>query len=348
MEFYKIRQDYYMSHNYSGLGYDSIWKGSNASDAPVLTIYRHFDSASVHKGVLGNLPKTMWVIDYPLFERIYYALVAGFDVYGTAGHQLAIRLYMDGLRVEGESYFLDFLPQSMRQEIMQSWYKNVDLKKVNYYPSVMPSGIAFVTQDPKREFVERIVNENIVPDAAISFDPVNYLHAGAAYPRVPERYGTDADYLQGFRAISKPGTPFFSLVNDHNANLAYVRVRRERGQDIAFSIVINRWHDNVTYLFGEAGALDPAKDSADFIRGMIGSYPNYFFDIHENDLPDFIDLLAHFEKSQKDRERLARYGINRADERFWDTYDWFQKRFLEDEPVQGGLFDLNRYFHNAR
>jgi len=37
----------------------------------------------------------MWVVDYPLLERIYYALVAGFDVYGTAGHQLALRLYMD-------------------------------------------------------------------------------------------------------------------------------------------------------------------------------------------------------------------------------------------------------------
>jgi Fatty acid cis/trans isomerase (CTI) len=347
VEFYKVRQDFYVSHNYSGLGYDSIWKGNNASDAPVLTIYRHFDSASVHKGALGNLPKTMWVIDYPLFERIYYALVAGFDVYGTAGHQLAIRLYMDGLRVEGESYFLDFLPQSMRQEIMQSWYKNVDLKKIQYYPSVMPSGIAFVTQDPKRELIERIVNENILPETGISFDPVNYLRAGADYPRVPEKYETDADYLQGFRAISKPGTPFFSLVNDHNANLAYVRVRRERGQDIAFSIVINRWHDNVTYMFGEDGALDASKDDADFIKGMIGSYPNYFFDVTEKDLPDFIDLLAHFEKSQKDRERLARYGINRADERFWDTYDWFQKRFQEDEPVRGGLFDLNRYFHNA-
>jgi hypothetical protein len=41
--------------------------------------------------VLGNLPKTMWVVDYPLLERIYYALVAGFDVYGATGHQLALR-----------------------------------------------------------------------------------------------------------------------------------------------------------------------------------------------------------------------------------------------------------------
>jgi hypothetical protein len=99
---------------------------------------------------------------------------------------------------------------------------------------------------------------------------------------------------------------------------------------------------------GEYARLDPSKDIADFVEGMIGSYPNYFVDVREQDLPDFIDLLARYDRSPKDQERLARYGINRADERFWDTYDWFQKRFLEDEPVYGGLLDLNRYYHAAR
>jgi hypothetical protein len=348
VEFYKARQDFYAMLNYSGLGYQSIWRGNTASDAPILTVYRHFDNASVHKGVLGNVPKTMWVIDYPLFERIYYALVAGFDVYGTAGHQLAIRLYMDGLRVEGESYFLDFLPQSMRKEIMQSWYLGVDLQKVHYYPGSMPAGLVFTTSDPKRELIEHIVNKHILPETAIFFDPVNYLPAGASYPGLPETYKSRGDYLQAFRALSRPGTPFFSLINDHNANLAYVRIRRDTGKDIAFTMVINRWHDNVTFMFGEDGRLDASKDSVDFIPGLIGSYPNFFFDVHEKDLPDFIDLLAHFKKSEGDRQRIAKYGVNRSDERFWETYDWFQKRFQEDEPVNSGLFDLNRYFHKAR
>jgi len=99
---------------------------------------------------------------------------------------------------------------------------------------------------------------------------------------------------------------------------------------------------------GEDSRLNPAKDSADFIPGLIGSYPNYFIDVREEDLPDFLDLLDNFKKSPKDMERLAKYAINRSDERFWDAYDWFQQRFYEDEPVQGGLFDLSRYYYNAR
>ena len=347
VDFYKFRQDYYATLNRAGLGYDSIWKGNSASDAPLLTVYRHFDSASVHRGVLGNLPKTMWVIDYPILERIYYALVAGFDVYGTAGHQLAVRLYMDALRVEGESNFLDFMPPSRRQEIMQSWYQGIELKKINYYASALPAKISFATDEPKREFIEYIVKKHIVPAAGIAFDAVNYEPAGA-YPALPEKYETKDDYLRAFRAVSRPGTPFFSLVNDYNANTAYMRIRLKNGKDIALTIVINRWHDNVAFLFGEGGKLDPSKDSADFIPGLIGSYPNYFVDVREEDLPDFFDLLAHFDKSPGDYERLAKYGINRAEDRFWDAYDWFQKRFYEDEPVHAGLLDLNRYYYHAR
>jgi hypothetical protein len=348
VEFYKARQDYYMSHNYLGLGYESLWRGSKVADAPLLTVYRHFDSASVHKGVLGNLPKTMWVVDYPLLERIYYALVAGFDVYGTAGHQLALRLYMDALRVEGESYFLDFLPASRREEFMQSWYTGIDLRKIDYYSSEIPAKISFMTDEPNREFIEYMVNQHILPETNIAFDPVNYERGDVAYPGLPDQYETNDEYLKAFRAVSKPGSPFFILMNDHNINVAYMRIRLKNGKDLAISIVINQWHSNVTHLFGEKAQLDVSKDSADFIYGLIGSYPNYFFDVREEDLPDFLDILAHFDKSPQAFERLDKYGVNRAEDRLWDAYDWFQNRFYEDEPVNAGLFDLNRYYYLAK
>jgi hypothetical protein len=347
IEYYKARQDHYAALNYDGLGYDAIWKGNRASDAPLLTVYRHFDSASVHKGALGNLPKTLWVIDYPLLERIYYALVAGFDVYGTVGHQLVERLYMDRLRIEGESFFLDFLPPGNRKEIMQSWYMDTNLEKMHYYQGALPAGIRFATSDPKREFVEHLVSSGFNRETAITLDRVNYIKSGDGYPSIPPKYETPDDYLRGFRAISRPGTAFVSLVNDHDANLAYLRIRRNSGKDIVATIVVNRWHKNVAFMLGEENRLDPLKDSLEFIPGLIGSYPNMFFDVHQDDIPDFIDLISHFDKSGKSIARLAKYGINRSDDRFWDTYDWFQKRLNEDEPVTGGLLDLNRYFHKA-
>jgi hypothetical protein len=142
--------------------------------------------------------------------------------------------------------------------------------------------------------------------------------------------------------------PFIAVVNDYGANLAYLRIRLKSGKDAVVSVVVNRWHDNVAFLIGEDGRLDPSKDDADFIPGLIGSYPNYFFDVTEDDLSDFIELLNNFKGDERDLARLSKYGINRSDDRFWPAYDWFQKRFNEDEPVRGGLFDLNRYYFRAR
>jgi len=39
--------------------------------------------------------------------------------------------------------------------------------------------------------------------------------------------------------------------------------------------------------------------------------------------------------------------VNRADDRFWELYDWFQAEAFKADPIQAGLFDLNRYYPAA-
>jgi hypothetical protein len=51
---------------------DVLWDGEGHNDNAALTVFRHFDSASVEKGLLGGTPQTAWVVDYPLLERIHY------------------------------------------------------------------------------------------------------------------------------------------------------------------------------------------------------------------------------------------------------------------------------------
>ncbi len=349
-EYFRARQDFYMIHYPGGLDYSAIWKGRRAGDSPLLTVYRHFDSASVHRGALGNLPRTLWVIDYPLFERIYYALVAGFDVFGNLKHQLATRLYMDCLRLEGETYFLDFMPLKSRKSMLRSWYRGVPTDKIHAFPSRVESAIRYSGTDPKREFVEHLVGKTLNRKCGIRFDPVNYHPDGPASggtAAAPVGCKTTKDCMASFRTLSARGTRVFSRINDYNANLAYIRIRRKNRKDMVVSVVVNRWHDNVTYLFGEKRVLDPARDRADFIEGFVGSYPNYFFDVREEDLADFIDLLATYADTPEDRQRLATYGINRADPRFWEVFDWFQDRFFQDQPTTAGYFDLNRYYPEA-
>jgi hypothetical protein len=285
-------------------------------------------------------------MDYPLLERIYYALVAGFDVYGSVGHQLAVRLYMDKLRQEGETYFLDFLPEKSRTTIMEDWYGGMNLKKITYQPSRMPAGHRFTTGDPKREFIEYLIEHHINPITRIGFDE-NYRRAGQDYPQLPEHFSTEDDYIRGFHAASAPGNSFFKHVKDHNANLAYVRIRVSEKRDEVVSMVIHRWHDDVRTLSREERKLNPAKDKADFIRGYVGSYPNYFFDVDLEHLPDFLRALKDYDGSETAINCLLKYGVNRADKNFWKYYDWFQQDYLKKDPLRAGLFDLNRYYHLA-
>jgi hypothetical protein len=231
---------------------------------------------------------------------------------------------------------------------MQSWYLGTTLDKIEYSPSPLPTGISYSTHDPKREFTEYIIDKHLNPETRIVFDPINYLRSGNSFPALPDSYRTRDDYIRALRSLSQPGMAFVKLVTDHNANLAYLRIRNNSGRDSVFTMVVNRWHNNVAFMFNEDNRLDPTLNDVDFIPELIGSYPNYFFDVAEVDLPDFIDLLGNFKGNQHDMERLAKYGINRSDERFWTTYDWFQKRFIEDEPIKGGLLDLNRYYYKGR
>ncbi len=54
-------------------------------------------------------------------------------------------------------------------------------------------------------------------------------------------------------------------------------------------------------------------------------------------------MLANFDGSPADRARFRRYGVSRADARFWELYDWFQATGEAADPKNAGIFDLNRY-----
>ena len=124
LRYFLAKVEYVQSAYPKGQGYGlkQIWDGAKVNRNAALTVYRHYDSATVVHGFVGEIPKTGWVLDYPLLERIHYLLVAGFNVYGTAGHQLATRTYMDFLRMEAEVNFLLFLPRDQRLPLYRHWY----------------------------------------------------------------------------------------------------------------------------------------------------------------------------------------------------------------------------------
>lgn len=328
-----------------GYGVDSIWKGEKAEDAPMLTVYRHFNSASVHKGALGAQPRTMWVIDYTQFERIFYTLVAGYDVFGNISHQLNIRRYMDFLRIEGELNFLEYMPKSARETMLKSWYigdNKIDNQKYLKLDTT-PSQIEYKTRYPKYEFTEILVNKHFLKSTGIHFDSINYRRPMDAIPEMPQEFNSMEDFMQAARSITLPGTGFISHMTEKGANNILLRIDLEDGSHIVKNLVINRWHNNVNSIFNGDEVLDSQKDTMDILEPNVGSYPNAFVIVKQKDVKNFLLLMKNMKGTSAEYAQLQNYFISRSDPKFWEVFDWFQDYFYKIDPIEAGLYDLNRY-----
>ncbi|HVP30520.1 MAG TPA: fatty acid cis/trans isomerase, partial [Myxococcota bacterium] len=163
------RQRFYDQADPKRLGpaLDWVWDGDGSNRSALLTVFRNFDNATVVKGFVGDIPKTAWIMDYPIFERIYYDLVAGYDVFGSVTHQVATRLYMDHLRMQSENLLLAFLPADRREEIRASWYVGAR-RQVDYFlvdrlrAEDHGTQVKFTGPDVKAEFLEQVLGRSPV------------------------------------------------------------------------------------------------------------------------------------------------------------------------------------------
>jgi hypothetical protein len=297
---------------------DELWDGDGRNPNAALTVVRHFDSASVVQGLLGAEPQTVLVIGYPLLERIHYLLVAGFDVYGNVAHQLATRLYMDFLRMEGEMNFLALLPRESRQGVHDRWYRGAKQEGLTllrstaaYYPH--ETGVRYVSADPLPELY------------------------GMLKKRVTKsRYDLPPAWRELKRLADLRGPALA-----HLPEASILTVIDARGEH-HFSVIANRAHSNVAELFDEAERRLPAEDSLVVASGFIPAYPNAFFVVDAAALPTFVDRVASLGSEADYAALAAAYGVRRTDPRFWAHSDKLHLAWRSWAPKEAGLFDYNR------
>jgi hypothetical protein len=349
LQYLKERDRFYAAAEPNGPSLDDIWDGERWNGNAALTVFRHFDSASVTHGAVGGSPRTALVLDYPIFERMYYNLVASFDIYSDIKLQLAARLYMDDLRIEAEDLFLGFLPLAKRQSIRQSWYKKAEstINSSDYPFYGTTSGkrretqIRYVRQDDfKDEFISQILSQRFSKAVRGPGDQYNAVRGPFQEPIGVIHSETDLD-----RELAKIGAKTGAFVPPL-PDLMLIRFRPASGSgnELVYTFVHNREHFNVKYLFSEQGRLNTAEDTLSVIKGFHGSYPNIFFDVPLEQAQQFLTLLTSIRDESNGFQNLVNaFGIRRTDDKFWEISDWFAKRFRETDPVGAGLLDLNRY-----
>lgn len=309
------------------LDLDGLWDGDKTNDNSALTIFRHFDSATVEKGMLGGYPKTAWVLTYVDLERIHYLLVAGYDVYGNVGHQLLSRLYMDFLRMQGESNFLLLLPQKDRVEERNNWYRNASKDVLDYLTS---PAIEKANQEPNIQYYSDNKKLELYGMLENKYE--------AAYP--------SQKHLKTLKnkSLAQALEPLAKLTGIQISNMpesAVVIIETSKGDEY-FTLLKNSAHLNITSMFKESKNLIPEEDTLSLIRGISGSYPNAFFKVAEDEVGKFI---AQVEKSSDPSEYeylMTQYGVRRTHPEFWQFSDRVHKEFRKIDPISYGLLDYNR------
>lgn len=304
---------------------DLVWNGANSNSNTALTIFRHFDSATVEKGLLGGEPQSAWLINYPLLERIHYLLVSGYDVFGNLGHQLNTRVYMDFLRMEGENNFLTLLTDEARISVHKQWYRGTITgleDHLNQFRGTItrPTSIRYRTDEPLHELYE-LIAEHVEP---------------ATKENVEEKSIEDEHVLQKLdnakgEVLALLPEVMFLAVNEPDSD-----------EQKFFTLLHHATYSNISILFDDQERRLPEEDTLSVLKGFVGAYPNVFFKVNRGDLESFVQRIETLQEESDYKRLLDDYGVRRSSPDFWKLSDTIHETFLSTHPVDGGLFDYNR------
>lgn len=340
----KLRESFYRAGDpkRKGPSLDWIWDGDGRNRNALLTVFRNFDNADVLTGFVGGIPKTAWVMDYPIFERIYYDLVAGYDVFGNVLHQVSTRLYMDHLRMQAEEVFLSFLPADERERIRASWYVGAT-RQLDFFLFDRLHGIGIGTQVRYRgdDVVAELIEQVLVRTPAVS-GPPDGLNRCTAPPCDAEGAGpVQIAVERELRRLASIRGAWVAFMPE--ASLLRLRAGSEGGDDLVYGLVHNDDHTNVAYMFNEEARRRPALDTLTLVRGHFGNYPNFFFEVEAEAIASFVDALLGVASPDAFAGFVERFGVRRTDARFWPTSDWLRTDLERRDPTEAGLYDLDRF-----
>ncbi|SFS26866.1 fatty acid cis/trans isomerase [Pseudomonas sp. NFACC42-2] len=319
--------------------WSTLWAGN---DNALLSIFRHFDSASVNKGLIGEVPQTLWLFDYPLLERTYYQLVVNFDVFGNVSHQAQTRLYFDLIRNGAEQNFLRLMPADSRDAFMDDWYQNSGKIKLWLdYEAIdddTPTALHLDKKDPKRDFANQLLAR--YGDLNASPDPIN--RCGGAFC---SRDGIDPALQDAEQALSRlTSRPAAGLkVIDQLPEATMLRVETASGKRVVYSLLRNRAHSNVAFLLGEAYRYQPGLDTLTLYPGVLSSYPNFMFNIPAQEVPEFVAEMERVKDANRFEKIVDRWGVRRSHPLFWQYFHDLSQYIRETTPVEEGVLDMNRY-----
>jgi hypothetical protein len=223
-----------------------------------------------------------------------------------------------------------FLPYAERVRVRGQWYQQESAKlgrKIFLDPDdeKFPAQIAYAQpQHTDKEIVEKL--------------EAGYLKAAVRGPYVagPHSEYAPLDAMAGKRADE---APFVKLFPDTSLILIKDGAKVKK----AVTIIRDRAHSVFGRLVLESTARAPGQDRLAIIDGLATSYPNLFFEVAEEKLPDFLGQLNTVRSEAAAKAFIRSWGVLKTNPRFWEVSDQLHAYLRELDPVEYGVMDYTRY-----
>jgi hypothetical protein len=238
-------------------------------------------------------------------------------------------MFMDFLRLEGESNFLTLLPKDFRHIEHSSWYQNQsvqlsDFLQRNIAPFEQPTSVIYKTDDPKRELLH-MLKDRLAPVLDNRFDIVE-----TGFGKKNEALLNQVSLIRGEGLRHVP-------------QLVMIMIEGKNGEEQLFTMIHNNAHSNISSLFDEESNRDYANDDLTLVRGVLGSYPEAYLSLTENEIPNLVKTLQNLNTEEDYVALLDKFAVRRSSPEFWPFSDRVHRWYQKDQPIEFGLLDYNRF-----
>ncbi len=324
-----------------GLGAQDVWTGDGNNANSWLTVHRHQIAVDVHTTLdrpITGLPKSVWLMTYANFERMYYNAVDEYKYWGSLLHQNDTFNWQIYTRTEAEDLWASLFPDQSYRQTLRDRYTSFKGKMYNKlftdYAAGRPSA------SPQYSNEDQLARALMTAMSAVlgPADRLNNWPNGNLPRTILPAIADTAGFEAGLRTLTNRPVAFGQFF----PNVVHVRLG---GQYLYTLLAVRGWKGDK---IGVAEAAGRAREN-DYIVAVPGfaAYEAHMFvDLPFDRASAFLTELGAVNNLASWNTFSNQYKVGRNSPQFWAFVDWMNGWMATNIPVRAALLELRAYDEN--